>query len=209
MTALNPKVDHYLADGCGRCPYYATPQCKVHTWQKELVILRSVVLDTGLSEELKWSMPVYTLEGKNIVMVSAFRDFCSVNFFKGSLLSDPHGLLVKPGENSQAGRYIKFTSVSQVEASYNIIVEYVREAIELEKSGARVEFKKDPEPLPEELLLKFNDDPVFESAFYALTPGRRRGYILHFSQPKQSATRSSRIEKCMDRIFSGKGMQDY
>jgi len=209
MAVLNPKVDHYLTDGCGRCEYYATSRCKVHTWRKELEVLRSIVMETGLTEELKWSMPVYTSEGKNIVMISAFRDFCAVNFFKGSLLSDPAGKLIKPGENSQAGRYFKFTDLEAIAEMRNTILQYIREAVQIEKSGARVEFKKDPEPAPEELLQKFAEDPVFENAFYALTPGRRRGYILHFSQPKQSATRISRIEKCMEKIFSGKGMQDY
>ena len=209
MSIKNPKVDLYLIDGCGRCKYYATPQCKVHDWRNALIALRSVVLECGLTEELKWSMPVYTVDDRNILMIAAFKDNCVLSFFKGSLLTDPASVLQKPGESSQAGRFFKFTSVEEVLNQDNLIRQYIAEAVAIEKSGAKVEFKKNPEPMPTELEQKLEDDPVFRDAFYRLTPGRQRGYILFFSQPKQSATRMSRIEKCTPRIFEGKGMHDY
>lgn len=208
MTLTNPKVDNYLIEGCGRCPLVATPDCKVNDWRKELVELRRIILESGLTEELKWSQPCYTWEGSNVLIMAAFKDFASVSFFKGALLKDPDGVLISPGPSSQAVRQFKFTSVEQIEEMEAVIKAYLQEAIEVEKAGLKVEFKQNPEPVPDELQQIFDEDPAFEAAFLALTPGRQRGYILHFSGAKQSATRVSRIEKSMPKIFEGKGMQD-
>ena len=139
---------------------------------------------------------------------SSFNDSCNINFFKGALLKDPGSILEKPGESSQSARYLRITSVSQIKELESVIKSYITEAIELERSGAKVEFKKNPEPIPEELLVKFEENPDLHSAFLALTPGRQRGYILFFSAPKQSKTRESRIEKCIPQIMNGKGIND-
>lgn len=205
---MNPKVDLYLADGCGRCALYATPQCKVIPWQKELAALRAIVLDCGLTEELKWGVPCYTFQDGNIAIVSAFKAYCSVSFFKGVLLEDTHGILVQQGEHSQAARLLKFTHIQEIIAQESIIKTYIYEAIEVEKAGLKVEFKKNPEPIPEEFQRKMDENPALKTAFEALTPGRQRGYILYFSQPKQAKSREARIEKCVVRILSGKGLND-
>jgi uncharacterized protein YdeI (YjbR/CyaY-like superfamily) len=205
---MNPKVDLYLADGCGRCALYATPQCKVIPWQKELAALRAIVLDCGLTEELKWGVPCYTFQDGNIAIVSAFKAYCSVSFFKGVLLQDTHGILVQQGEHAQAARLLKFTHIQEIIAQESIIKTYIYEAIEVEKAGLKVEFKKNPEPIPEEFQRKMNENLALKTAFEALTPGRQRGYILHFSQPKQAKSREARVEKCMARILSGKGLND-
>lgn len=205
----NPLVDKYLVDGCMRCKYGGTPRCKVNDWQEELRELRRIILDCGLNEEVKWSAPCYTHKGKNILMLSALKDFAVISFFKGSLLSDAQGLFVAPGENSQAARYIKITDPRQIVELEKEIKASIFEAIEVEKAGLKVPFKKNPEPIPQELLVRFEQDPNFKSAFEALTPGRQRGYIIHFSQPKQSATRVSRIEKCIPKILAGEGLHDY
>ncbi|MFN2144359.1 MAG: YdeI/OmpD-associated family protein [Anaerolineales bacterium] len=208
MTETNPKVDTYLIEGCGRCPLVGTPQCKVHSWEEELVELRRIILESGLTEELKWGMPTYTWDGSNVLILAAFKEYSSVGFFKGVLLKDPAGILASPGANSQAVRQIRVTSLEQVEELEPVIRAYLQEAIEIEKAGLKVEFRKNPEPVPDELQQKFDEDPAFEAAFLALTPGRQRGYILYFSSAKQSATRVSRIEKYLPQIFEGKGMQD-
>ena len=206
---MNPQIDNYLAVGCGRCPLGGTPQCKVHNWTDELEHLRSIVLQCGLTEELKWSMPCYTFQGKNVVMVSAFKEYASLSFFKGSLLKDPDGLLDKPGENSQAARLIKFTSVRKVKEMEPALKSFIKEAVANEKAGKKVNFKEKHElQLPNELQLKFEENPALKAAFESLTPGRQRGYVLYFSAPKQSATRISRIEKYMPKIFTGKGVHD-
>ncbi|MBO6587338.1 MAG: YdeI/OmpD-associated family protein [Gracilimonas sp.] len=205
---MNPEVDQYLDIGCGRCPLGGTPECKVHDWQEELKQLRLIILESGLTEEVKWSVPCYTYEGSNVLILSAFKNYCSVSFFKGSLLQDQNKMLVKPGKNSQAARLFKFTNVEQINESENSIKEYIREAIEIEKSGKKVKFKKNPEPFPEELQVKFDEDPVLQEAFEALTPGRQRGYIIHFSGAKQSSTRQRRIEKYIPKIMEGKGFHD-
>ncbi|NNE29987.1 MAG: hypothetical protein HKN16_10130 [Saprospiraceae bacterium] len=205
---VNPKVDHYLIEGCGRCPLGGTADCKVLTWTSELDYLRKLAVGTGLKEELKWSVPCYTLDGKNIMLISAFKDFAAISFFKGSLLQDKKNLLEKPGPNSQASRFFKFSSVEDIDKIKEEIEAYIYEAIEVEKAGLKVQFKKNPEPIPEELESKFEEDPVFKSAFESLTPGRQRGYILHFSQPKQSKTKIARIEKWMPKILAGDGMHD-
>ncbi|MBL8180643.1 MAG: YdeI/OmpD-associated family protein [Blastocatellia bacterium] len=206
---MNPKIDTYLAAGCGRCPLGNTPDCKVHNWTAELSYLREIVLDCGLTEELKWGVPCYTDGGKNLMIVSAFNEYASLSFFKGSLLRDPDGILVTPGENSQAARLLKFTSVEQIAAIEPAIRNLIREAIEVERAGLKVQFKSiDQHDVPAELTQKFEEDPAFEAAFNALTPGRRRGYLIHFAQPKQSETRISRIEKCSPQIFNGIGLHD-
>ncbi|TNE56475.1 MAG: hypothetical protein EP344_12380 [Bacteroidetes bacterium] len=205
---MNPQVDLYFTEGCGRCPLGGTPDCKVHKWPDILEQLRLIVLDCGLTEEIKWGVPCYTNEGNNILLLSAFKDYCSLSFFKGALLQDPIGILEMPGPNSQAARLIRFTDAQKVLELEPILKTYIAAAIEVEKSGLKVQFKKNPEPVPEELQQKLDEDPVFRAAFEALTPGRQRGYILHFSAPKQSKTRESRIEKCMPQILSGKGLHD-
>jgi uncharacterized protein YdeI (YjbR/CyaY-like superfamily) len=191
-----------------RCKFGATPACKVNSWKEELVMLRHIVLECGLTEELKWGVPCYTNNDKNIVVISAFKDYCSLSFFKGVLLKDPQNILDQPGESSQSGRLIKFTDPKQIREQEEILKAYILEAVEIEKSGLKVAFKKNPEPIPDELLDKFAEDPVLEKAFYALTPGRQRGYIIYFSQPKQPQTRYSRIEKCKEKIFNGEGLND-
>lgn len=191
-----------------RCPLGGTPACKVNTWKEELHLLRSIILNSELHEELKWGCPCYTFDGKNVLMLSAQKESATISFFKGSLIKDPDNLLIMPGANSQAVRYLKLTSVDEVIKLEKKIKAYIQQAIDLEKSGAKVEFKKSPEPIPDELQEKFTDDPILQSAFEALSPGRQKGYILHFAQPKQSQTRISRIEKCIPKILAGKGFHD-
>ena len=208
MTQLNPKVDLFIADGCGRCDYYATDKCKVRSWQMELQHLRQIMLETGLIEEVKWGVPVYTHQGKNIVIVSALKDCVAFGFFKGVLLSDPKKILEQQGPSVQSARIIRFTAVDQIINLSDTIKEYVKESVVIEESGVKVEFKKDLEPIPDELNDMFEDLPALRDAFYALTPGKQRGYIIHFSQPKQSTSRISRIEKCIDKIMNGEGFHD-
>jgi uncharacterized protein YdeI (YjbR/CyaY-like superfamily) len=205
---MNPAIDLYLADGCGRCKYYKTSQCKVHSWQSELIALRQIVLECGLTEELKWSVPVYTNNHKNIAIVSAFKDYCSLSFFKGALLQDPEKILFKQGESSQSARIIKFTNTTEIVKLKDILKSYIFEAIELETLGQKVEFKKNPEPVPAELQDKLNKDKKFNQAFYALPPGKQRGYIIYFSQPKQPATRVKRIDAKEQDILNGVGLND-
>ncbi|MGB0523456.1 MAG: YdeI/OmpD-associated family protein [Flammeovirgaceae bacterium] len=208
MNKLPLDIDSYLATGCGRCPLGGTPNCKVLNWQEELIQLRAFVLDCGLTEEIKWGVPCYTFQQKNILLLSALKDYCAISFFKGALLKNSHHILSKPGPNSQAARMIKFHHVDEVLALEVALKAHILEAIEVEKAGLKVSFKQNPEPIPEELQLKLAEDPIFRAAFEALTPGRQRGYIIHFSQPKQSKTRSSRIEKCVPKILNGEGLND-
>ena len=205
---LNPQVDKYLLDGCMRCKYGATPKCKVNSWKKELELLRKIVLETGLKEELKWGAPIYTHNGKNIVSVGALKESANIGFFKGVLLTDQHKILQQQG-NLQSDRILKFTNIADIEKIKEIIKSYIIEAIAIEESGKKVEFKKNPEPIPTELLQAFEADPAFKKAFYALTPGRQRGYTIHFSQPKQEQTRIGRIEKCKEQIFNGVGLNEF
>lgn len=204
---LNPQVDKYLLDGCMRCKYGGTPQCKVHNWREELEMLRQIVLETGLTEEIKWGAPVYTHKGKNIVSVGALKESVNIGFFKGVLLTDKHKILQQQG-NLQSDRIVKFTNVKDIEKIKDVLKAYVLEAIAIEESGKKVEFKKNPEPIPDELLEAFEQDPAFKQAFFALTAGRQRGYIIHFSQPKQSQTRMGRIKKYKEQIFKGIGLND-
>lgn len=209
IDSMNPKVDDYFAVGCGRCPLGNTPECKVHNWQEEMKLLRQILLDCGLIEEVKWSVPCYTVGNGNVVILSAFKAYCSLSFFKGALLKDPEGVLVQPSKHSQAARLIKFTDVAQVVEMESILKDTIYEAIEVEKAGLKVDFsQKDELEYPEELQNKFDEDPALEAAFEALTLGRQRGYVLHFSGAKQSKTRVSRIEKCIPKIFEGKGFHD-
>ena len=209
MNQMNPQVDQYLMVGCGRCPLGGTPNCKVHAWPAELAKLRTILLDCGLTEEVKWKVPCYTFQGNNVVVMSALKEYCSLGFFKGALLTDPHEILDKPGENTQAARLIRFTSVQQIAALEPIVKAYLAEAIAVEKAGLTVAFKQIEEfDIPEELVDKFDEVPDLRAAFEALTPGRQRGYLLHFSAPKQAKTRAARIEKYREQIFAGKGLHD-
>jgi uncharacterized protein YdeI (YjbR/CyaY-like superfamily) len=167
------------------------------------------VLDCGLKEEFKWSQPCYTFRKHNVLIATAFKDYAALAFFKGSLLKDTHGLLVTPGKSSQAGRQLRFSSVEQIMNLEPVIKSYIYQAIEVEKAGLKVSFKKNPEPVPDELQHQLDDDPELKSAFEALTPGRQRGYILYFSQPRKSSTRMSRIEKCIPMILNGEGLNDH
>lgn len=206
---MNQNVDTYLAEGCYRCNLGGTPQCKVHKWNDELILLRKILLDCGLTEEIKWSFPCYTNHGKNIVMLSAFKEYASVSFFKGSLLNDAEHLLDKPGENSQSSRQFRFKDVENIIKLEATIKAYVFEAIEVEKAGLKVASKPVEEyDMPDELQQQFDSLPKLKEAFYALTPGRQKGYLLYFSQAKQAKTRISRIEKFIPKILQGKGFND-
>ncbi|MFC5625059.1 YdeI/OmpD-associated family protein [Algoriphagus winogradskyi] len=205
---MNHSVDAYFTEGCGRCPLGGTPDCKVHYWTEELKLLRKIILDCGLEEQSKWGVPTYTYRKSNVLILAAFKEYCSVSFFKGALLSDTDKILSKPGENTQAARLIKYTSIDEVSNLKNRLKAYIFEAIEVEKAGLEVKFEKKPEPILEELQRKLDQNPELKSAFEALTPGRQRGYILFFSAPKQSKTRESRIEKCIPKILEGMGLND-
>ncbi|MBB6022098.1 uncharacterized protein YdeI (YjbR/CyaY-like superfamily) [Paenibacillus sp. JGP012] len=191
----NPKVDAYLS--------------KIKTWKEESVKLREILLDCDLTEDYKWMHPCYTLNGKNVVLIHGFKEYCAIMFLKGSLLKDPHGILIQQTNNVQGGRQIRFTDLEQIIEQEDILKAYIREAIEVEQAGLKVE-KKEVEQfaVPEELQQQFDANPAFQAAFEALTPGRQRAYLYHFSQPKQSKTKTSRIEKCMQPIMEGKGLND-
>ena len=205
----NPQVDDFFARGCGRCALFETPQCRVHQWQEEMQTLRDILLDAGLTEDRKWGNPCYTFNGKNVVMMGALKEFCSIGFFKGSLLTDPKALLIAAGENTQASRQLRFTETKSITKLQKQITAFVHEAIQLEQEGKKVEFKAVSEfSIPDELVQYFRETPAFEKAFYALTPGRQRGYLLHFSEPKQAKTRLARIEKYHDQIMRGEGLHD-
>jgi len=203
----NPLVDKFLVDGCMRCKYGATPRCKVNTWREELLLLRKILHASELKEEVKWSVPVYTLNGSNVVSISALKDSCVMSFFKGALLSDPHLILEQQG-HIQAARIVRFTDTDKIQRLKTVLHDYISEAIKLAISGAIVPTVKNPEPMPAELIAALNADPALKKAFYALTPGRQRGYIIHFSQPMQSKTRIARIERNKEIILRGKGMHD-
>jgi uncharacterized protein YdeI (YjbR/CyaY-like superfamily) len=206
---MNPQVNTILAEGCGRCKLVGTPQCRIIIRNSEMKELRGIALESGLEEEVKWGFPAYTFKKKNIFMLGSFKEYSSIMFFKGALLSDTDKILVQPTENSNSGRQLRFTHAKEILKAKKSILAYIFEATELEKSGAKVEAKKTSEyPMPEELKSKFKDLPELKAAFEKLTPGRQRGYLLHFSQAKQSATRLSRIEKCMEAIFNGKGLNE-
>jgi uncharacterized protein YdeI (YjbR/CyaY-like superfamily) len=209
MSALNPQVDLFLQEGCGRCHLYQTSACRALVWNSGLHEMRRIALACGLEEDYKWQHPCYTFNKKNILILGAFKEYFAFNFFKGALLKDEKKQLVSPGENSQSGKQLRFTDVKQVLKNEKLIIQYILEAIEVEKSGTKVPKKETSAyPVPEELTLKFEEDPAFKAAFESLTPGRQRGYLLFFAQAKQSATRMSRIEKFVDHIFKGKGYQE-
>ncbi len=178
-------------------------------WQKEMNLLRKIALASGLEEEVKWGQPTYTLNSKNIILIHSFKEYCGVLFFKGALLADSENILVQQTENVLAARQARFTNLNDVQKSSETLKQYIFEAIEIEKLGVKIEAKKTSDyPMPDELKNKFKELPELKAAFENLTPGRQRGYLLHFSQAKQSATRLSRIEKCMEAIFNGKGMNE-
>ncbi len=209
MNKTNLKVDPYFADGCGRCPLVATPECKVNHWRAELKQLRTLVLESGLSEELKWGVPCYMLQKNNIVLIHALKEYCGLSFFKGALMKDPKGILIQQTENMQAGRQIRFTNLQQIREMEDTIKAYIQEAIAVEKAGLKVEYKKTEEfTVPAELQTKLDKMPALKAAFDALTPGRQRGYLLYFAAPKQSKTRESRIEKSIPKILNGEGLHD-
>jgi uncharacterized protein YdeI (YjbR/CyaY-like superfamily) len=196
MNRMNPKVDVLLT--------------KAKKWQEEFRKLRRIILDCGLTEELKWGKPCYTFEKSNIVLIHGFKDYCALLFFKGALLTDANGILVQQTENVQSARQIRFTNVREIVEMEPILKAYIYEAIEVEKAGLKVNFKKTSEfKIPEEFQNKLDETPALKKAFAALTPGRQRGYLFYFSQPKQSKTRESRVEKCMRQILNGKGLNDH
>jgi len=191
----NPKVDSVLR--------------QAGKWQEEFETLRSIVLDSPLTEELKWYQPCYTFQDKNIVLIHGFKEYCALLFFKGALLRDPNRILIQQTENVQAARQIRFTKVREIVKMKPILKAYIHEAIEVEKAGLKVKLKKTSDfAIPEEFQRKLDEVPALRTAFHALTPGRQRGYIFHFSQPKQSKTREARVERCMQQIFNGKGFDD-
>lgn len=191
----NPKVDWYFD--------------KAKKWQDELKLLRMIVLDCNVSEELKWGVPCYTFEKRNIVLIHDFKEYCALLFFKGVLLNDAEGILIQQTENVQAARQMRFNNVQQIQEMEPAIKAYIYEAIEVEKAGLKVQLKKTKEyKIPEEFQNKLDKNHALETAFKALTPGRQRAYLLYFSQPKQSKTRESRIEKSIQPILDGKGLND-
>lgn len=195
MSKMNPKVDGYLR--------------KAKQWREEVARLRNIILDCQLTEALKWGKPCYTLHKSNVVIIIGLKEHCALMFCKGALLSDAHGLLTKPGENTQAGRWIKFRDVHQISELEPVLKSYILEAVEVQKAGLEVAYKETSEyVVPAELQNKLENSPALKAAFAALTPGRQRGYLLYFSAAKQSRTRESRVEKWMPQILAGKGLND-
>ncbi len=195
MNTMNPKVDFFFD--------------KDDKWQKEFEQLRTIILDCGLTEELKWGQPCYTFQGSNIVLIHGFKEYCALLFFKGALLNDANGILIQQTENVQSARQIRFTSVKQVVEMAPVLKTYIYEAIEVDKAGLNVKYKKTEDfKIPEEFQKKLNKMPALKTAFDALTPGRQRAYIFYFSQAKQSKTRESRVEKYLQQILDGKGLDD-
>lgn len=194
-SSMNPKVDGFLR--------------KAKKWKEEFEKLRNIVLDCELTEDFKWMHPCYTFEKKNIVLIHGFKEYCALLFHKGALLQDAHGILIQQTENVQAARQIRFTNVQEIIEMETILKAYIYEAIEVEKAGLEVNFKKTTEfIIPEEFQTKLDEIPALKTAFEALTPGRQRAYIHYFSEPKQSKTRESRVEKCLQQILGGKGLND-
>jgi uncharacterized protein YdeI (YjbR/CyaY-like superfamily) len=192
---MNPKVDVFLS--------------KAKKWQKEFKKLRLIILDCQLTEELKWGCPCYTFQKSNIVLIHGFKEYCALLFFKGALLNDANGILIQQTENVQAARQIRFTNVREIVEMETILKPYIYEAIEVERAGLKVNFKKTIEfIIPEEFQKKLDKNSALKTAFDALTPGRQRAYIFYFSAPKQSKTRESRVEKCTQQILNGKGLND-
>ncbi|SHM13668.1 YdeI/OmpD-associated family protein [Mucilaginibacter sp. OK098] len=195
MNGTNPKVDFFFN--------------KAKKWQEELEQLRMIALNCGLTEELKWGCPCYTFQKSNIVLIHAFKEYCAFLFFKGALLNDADGILIQQTENVQAARQARFTDISEIVEQQSALKAYIYEAIEVEKAGLKVEFKKTEEfTIVEEFQYKLERIPALKTAFEALTPGRQKGYLLHFSQAKQSKTREARVEKYIPQILDGKGLDD-
>jgi len=192
---MNPKVDFFFD--------------RAKKWQAEFEKLRTICLDCGLTEELKWGCPCYTFEKRNIVLIHGFKEYCALLFFKGALLKDAKGILIQQTKNVQSARQIRFTSAREIVKMKPILKTYIREAIEVERAGLKVPLKKTKEfGVPEEFQNKLSNDRALKKAFKTLTPGRQRGYLLYFSAPKQSKTRESRIEKSIPQILKGKGLND-
>jgi uncharacterized protein YdeI (YjbR/CyaY-like superfamily) len=192
---MNPKVDFYFN--------------KASNWQKEIKKLRTIVLDCGLTEELKWGCPCYTIEKSNIVLIHVFKEYCALLFFKGALLNDTNGILIQQTANVQSARQVRFTNIREIVKMEAPLKAYIYEAIEVEKAGLKVALKKPSEfAMIEEFQNELNKNHALKTAFEALTPGRQRAYLLHFSAPKQSKTRESRVEKCIPEILNGKGLND-
>ncbi|MDB4920237.1 DUF1801 domain-containing protein [Mucilaginibacter sp.] len=192
---MNPKVDFYFN--------------KAKKWQKELEQLRTIALDCGLTEELKWGCPCYTFQKSNMVLIHVFKEYCAFLFFKGVLLNDAHGILVQQTENVQSARQARFTNVGEIADLKATLKAYIYEAIEVEKAGLEVDFKKTEEfTVAKEFQYKLDRIPALKAAFEALTPGRQKGYLLYFSQAKQSKTREARVEKYIPQILDGKGLDD-
>ena len=192
---MNPKVDAFLLN--------------TKKWREELTVLRSIVMDSGLGEELKWGAPCYVHEKANVIIIHGFKDYFALMFFKGALMKDPQNLLRKPGENTQSGRQIRLTSMDEMLGQEEVLRTYIQHAIEVEKAGEKVITKKTEEyPVPSELEESFAENSDLQHAFYGLTPGRQRAYLLHFAEAKQSVTRKARIEKYTQRILNGKGILD-
>jgi uncharacterized protein YdeI (YjbR/CyaY-like superfamily) len=192
---MNPQIDIFIAE---------TTQ-----WQAELQVLRSIILSCGLTETLKWGVPCYTFEGGNVLLIHGFKDYCAVGFFKGALLKDEQRILIQQTENSQAARQIRFANMAEIVAQETLVKAYIYEAITVEKAGLKVDYKKDTSDIfPETLVEKMAQDSTFKTAFTALTPGRQRGYMLHFAAAKQAQTQMSRIENCTQKIMCGKGFHD-
>jgi len=192
---MNPEVDAFLS--------------KAQRWQEESKKLRMIILDCGLTEELKWGKPCHTFQKSNIVIIQGFKEYCALLFFKGVLLNDPNGILKKTGENTQVGRQIRFTNVREIVEMEPILKAYIHEAIKVEKAGLKVNSKEKTDLVfPEEFQKRLDENPALKAAFDALTPGRQRAYHFYFSAPKQSKTRESRVEKCMQQIIDGKGLND-
>lgn len=209
MSTRIETVDEYLRRGCGRCPLWDTPKCKTIIFREQLGILRKILNTTELTETLKWSYPCYTYGGKNVLLLSAFKDYCAVSFFKGSLLADDQHLLVKQSENTHSTRQLRFTTSDMITEQQTSIISYIMSAIEIEKKGLTpVKTQESKKPLPSELAAAFEADPAFRQAFEALTPGRQRGYLLHLSSTQNPETVRRRIERVSARIFQGLGLHD-
>ena len=192
---MNSKVDFYFS--------------KANRWQEEINRLRTIVLDCGLTEELKWGVPCYTFQNRNILLIHVFKEYCALLFFKGALLHDVNGILIQQTKNVQAARQVRFTNVREITEMEAVLKEYIYEAIEVEKAGLKVDFKKSTDlAFPEEFKKKLDENAALKTAFETLTPGRQRAYIFYFSQPKQSKTRESRVEKYIPQILDGKGLND-
>jgi len=195
MNDINPKVNWYFE--------------KEVKWHDEVNKLRTIILDCDLTEELKWGVPCYTYQENNIVLIHVFKEYCAILFHKGVLLKDTEGILIQQTENVQSARQIRFTNLQEITKLENVIKAYVLEAIDVEKSGTKVPFKKAEEfAIADEFLAKLEEDEELNTAFYALTPGRQRAYLLFFSAPKQAKTREARVEKCLPQILAGKGLND-